>query len=710
MTNKYQYEKILTTLDQQGMSRTEFDSLFTSLGFTNDTGTAISMDNLKKIFTDMHTLISINDYESDSQGFFSTVNQQKYIEMLTYNFTQYKNYITGIISTYGSDEVLEFKRLKNHIRNFTPYSWLNRVNYYLLFITSKIKTLKQHLADFFTSKTFSLNSCPIYPDTVQQTLTLSQRDALAIRTSDRMKAFLENTVYNAFLGQLTDTTVEFNNIDSHFDARLASDPTLFKRDFFDKTYLIKDVVEPTEDASGKIAVSDFLKYIIPEYNKDESIALDFYLQLQMSSTQATSSVFSKLIPDDSLYDWKSAGVLENSIDLYNHELIALFDVLFFLSCFIEKLSHIKHFDVSWKHLKNSVKTRLYAMTTVTINYEEDESIAEAPNHATYITSIVSPIQKETIQTDETPEVERGITLTSSFNNTNILLVNNTTDDLGNSDTDKTNLFDSIIYDNEDTENYGNIEDSILPNIGQFFNTNGIFGAQYVVSRENTFTLTLEDVQKQFNLYEGQIISRKDLLKAIDFIFNKWATSMSTYTLHVVTCHSNCHMNIANITSTLEGALFVTKTRTDTACLYRDYCYCGSVLVNTMTITKSVDPKYTENYNISASAPKGKWKPTVTLMSIGGSGNYNSRPETLRATLTIGRYSITKTGEPGDTITFTIPDDGNRYLTDNDIITVRISDEDCACGVTEKEYNANWIYQKQYKITGSFTITGTLKDT
>lgn len=692
MLNKYEYEKITSTLETEDFSRENFTQLFNDetngFCFVNDTHSpAYSIDKIRKNFVDSHTLITLDDYEATSHSLFSATEYGQFLNVLTYNFSQYISYIKNLLddshSSYSDTK-------KNHCKNFMSCSFLNRINYYLLFITSKLKTIDSHLTTFFNGKTFSLNSCPTYPNTIQQTLMLSQLDSKAVLTAERMTQFLKNVVIEVFLGTIGSSS-------SNFDTITDEDFSASNRKYYDKTYTIN---------TGDMPTDNFVKYVIPSHIKD-NIASDFYLQLQLSDSQPSKSIFKEQSFDNVLHDWKYDG----SQSIYEFETITLFDVLFFLSIFIEKLSHIKQFTIKWKHLKDEIITRFHALTTVTINYDEDdESDDEAMvNHASYITAVISPLQKR-IKTLDSGENE-NFTTHQTNTNTNVLLINNIDNNLENND-NMTNLFESIIFDNEIDENIGNIENTIPADIGHYFNTNGIFGAQYFISRKNNFKLTLEDVQKQFNLYKGQVISRKNLLKAIDYIFNMWTLTMSTYTLQIITCHSNCHTNFGIVSSKIDGNLHVTKTKSANACLARQPCGCGTVLSNRMKIYKEIDPKFTANYDITSCV----WTGNVVVSVASGSDNYRSKPSKLKVTLTIGSHSETKyCTDPGASPVYTFKFVSNGGTIPDAIaaepeIIIDIADMDSACGVSAKEYNNSWVYQKTYNMSCKFTIEGTLKST
>ena len=43
-----------------------------------------------------------------------------------------------------------------------------------------------------------------------------------------------------------------------------------------------------------------------------------------------------------------------------------------------------------------------------------------------------------------------------------------------------------------------------------------------------------------------IISRKNIFYALNYIFSFWINNMSTYSLHIYACHCNCHSNKVNL--------------------------------------------------------------------------------------------------------------------------------------------------------------------
>lgn len=130
----------------------------------------------------------------------------------------------------------------------------------------------------------------------------------------------------------------------------------------------------------------------------------------------------------------------------------------------------------------------------------------------------------------------------------------------------------------------------------------------------------------------------------------------------------------------------------------------------MTLTKYVPDYISRDYDITIH----DWTGRITLSIVGGTLNYNTRPEKLTATLSykIGERTKTQTAvlqldDDPYPYTFTIPED-DRQLAEK--ISVKIEDVDCACGVKEADYNEHWRYTKTFRITGQYNIQGSLKKT
>ena len=92
-------------------------------------------------------------------------------------------------------------------------------------------------------------------------------------------------------------------------------------------------------------------------------------------------------------------------------------------------------------------------------------------------------------------------------------------------------------------------------------SNGIFSFNSTVQETNSNIRKLLDFETLFELEPGKIISRKNVLKAIDYIFYTWLKNIATISYTCELCHSNCHVNILNLEELPDLK--------NTGC-----CYCG----------------------------------------------------------------------------------------------------------------------------------------
>ena len=76
-------------------------------------------------------------------------------------------------------------------------------------------------------------------------------------------------------------------------------------------------------------------------------------------------------------------------------------------------------------------------------------------------------------------------------------------------------------------------------------SNGVM-SYYTDIQETEFDLLskADEIERMFDLQAGSIISRKNVLNAIDYIFFLWATNISQLVYNCEMCHTNCHANTA----------------------------------------------------------------------------------------------------------------------------------------------------------------------
>ena len=77
--------------------------------------------------------------------------------------------------------------------------------------------------------------------------------------------------------------------------------------------------------------------------------------------------------------------------------------------------------------------------------------------------------------------------------------------------------------------------------------NGMFSFNIeVVDNAKSLSAIKEQYKEKYKLGFGEIISRKNILLAIDHIFNYWLQNISCLILNITICHSNCHYNYVRL--------------------------------------------------------------------------------------------------------------------------------------------------------------------
>ena len=273
---------------------------------------------------------------------------------------------------------------------------------------------------------------------------------------------------------------------------------------------------------------------------------------------------SQLIVSDYLlkYEFKSSDNQKNIIDCS--------DILYLLNMFIQNLQNTKYVSILWNHKISRTTTKLNAYANLLIKeFQSLDSWADIQTQyanfskaGTNVSLTISPWVKQT-----TSGSNRLMLYTFSGEDSSTLPQNYQylKDFIYDPDTRTTTIreyrgiiLNNIIYDNSSGS-------SLLQNIPtDIAGTNGIFGHELNVDKQDVFKLTLQDIQKQFGIFPDTVISRKNILNAIDYIFRYWLEHMSTVSYTITSCHSNCHEN------TVESRYATTIQRYVTGSVY----YCG----------------------------------------------------------------------------------------------------------------------------------------
>lgn len=260
------------------------------------------------------------------------------------------------------------------------------------------------------------------------------------------------------------------------------------------------------------------------------------------------------------------------------------DVLYILSMFIQRLKNTKFvtFDMTHSIGDKTTKLKSYAKIPVTV-YEGTSTIAtqEYANRGTIVSLILSPWTNNTNAVPDIQIIESQDEILNSVQNYKY-----TEDSISRQITLK-----NLVY---DSSSGADILQTIplVPD-----GTNGIFAHQLLVNKLDRFNLSLADVQKLYDIYPEEIISRKSLLNAIDYIFNYWVENISIIRYSMTTCHSNCHANTISTQYVKNVTTLATKQVTATG--YLRYlgsggCGCSTILSFTVNLYDMIPKVYRDD--------------------------------------------------------------------------------------------------------------------
>ena len=96
------------------------------------------------------------------------------------------------------------------------------------------------------------------------------------------------------------------------------------------------------------------------------------------------------------------------------------------------------------------------------------------------------------------------------------------------------------------------------NVAEDEGSNGQFRAFYSLQNANNFDLnSVIDLDSFFDIKQGNIISKENILLAIDYIFITWLKNLQYTYCTLYTCHNNCHANSFEQTSTISKEVQIT---------------------------------------------------------------------------------------------------------------------------------------------------------
>ena len=345
---------------------------------------------------------------------------------------------------------------------------------------------------------------------------------------------------------------------------------------------------------------------------------------------------------------------DNSLLTYSgvhSSIINCYDIIYMLNLFLSRLKHIKRCHINHVHLENQ------SITAIKVNgkYTSTDYIYTT-FAARGVSLLVSALMNKKDDAYNTATIISNID--SLENSDTAGKVDGETQNDDTSSTAITLDFSGLIYD------YNSHAETISTQLYTFdANTNGTFAHWLTVKSDDTFKLTIAEVQKKFNIYPNEVISLASIYQAIDYIFSIWYHTMSTLDYYITTCHLNCHSNTYSIETRLstdvksssekqqtqkaEMSIYQTQScgctkRHDSATFSNKLgSYDTAALVKTSSYIKNLFPEINELDESSDYSIQYIWK-SIKIQGLWASFNYARCPASIRVTVKRGASPILNT--------------------------------------------------------------------
>ena len=242
-----------------------------------------------------------------------------------------------------------------------------------------------------------------------------------------------------------------------------------------------------------------------------------------------------------LLNQQNVDIVFDNIDPYNQDfliqrhisttLINYYDMLYILNLFIQRLKNIKYVIYSMSFWENSVNTKFIAhgkLTNITTSTADDTTRDGIP-----VQLVLSNISQQKGEISRRTVVSKTNFITTNRKHY-IDDVDFTSGESVLVAPDKKINLGWLIY---DVSSGASMLDN-LPVDG----TNGIFGYNIKTTKYDIFNLNIQTIQDMFDIKPNVIIKRKNVLNAIDYIFNYWIENISYNVYSISLCHCNCHTN------------------------------------------------------------------------------------------------------------------------------------------------------------------------
>lgn len=333
----------------------------------------------------------------------------------------------------------------------------------------------------------------------------------------------------------------------------------------------------------------------------------------------------------------------------SHQTIDASDLLLLLNTFIQRLKQYKsiNFEIKHRQALKTTKIKVFSQLKSTIN----APISNKKIPATQILFNISPYSECTQQLQD----KQLIDIETKANKYSLVYQENDNEPYKDEDelpieVDLRNYKRlsciknlNIVYDA--SSGASSAKSIPLKNDG----TNGAFAYEIDVKKNDIFDLKLADVKKLFMLNIGNVISRKNVLKAIDYIFRYWLENMSSINYVITLCHSNCHSNFITMSTGTDFVIYENMGCVSTFdALHYTKCPCGRKI--------SGDPKYIHDLLPTKLVDKENIdivKAKVNVVITGYTCNLSNSPKSIN-------IEISNSNEERQSITATLYDNWTEH--------------------------------------------------
>lgn len=424
------------------------------------------------------------------------------------------------------------------------------IDYNLALVNSTVDNIDEEQLDSDRLIQFSAIDIPmITADIINDILTSDN----IIQPLDRMNAYLSCISHN----METIDSILSNNIDDNAILNLASMP----ENYMGVQHVLTLNSYTTNLTQTFTLLSSFadtsLRQLLPSNNN-----------CQLNKNILKRKYNALLNTQNTYIEYNTNFILPTSIEA-NSAIIECSDLLYLIDMFIQRLKNTKKVIVKFTHKKTEVETRitLYGRTVQLINVEDDISTSQSGDR---VSLTISPFStKYTLGTTDDTLIDIIPTVKGY-----------STNEYSNEEGSTKIILNDYIY---DVSSGAELLQSIpLTKNG----TNGQFAVNLKIEKNNCFNLTLETIQSMFNIKQHEIISRKAILHAIDYIFQYWIDNMSILTYNIYTCHSNCHSNVIDSHFDVTSYENIDKTiQQSVSFFYTGGCGCSTKLTDSVDFAR-----------------------------------------------------------------------------------------------------------------------------